>query len=59
MFTSQQSDEVIRRRHEIVLVYCKEKGWEADPSKLSIQQIMEIRSQQNWKDVPKNVLEGK
>jgi len=57
MFTEQQSNEIIKRRHEIVLAYCKEKGWDSDPSKISLNQIMEIRGQQNWKDVPKNVSE--
>lgn len=57
MFTGEQSNEIIKRRHEIVLAYCKEKGWDSDLSKLSLNQIMEIRSQQNWKDVPKNVSE--
>jgi len=58
MFNQEQANEIIKRRHEIVLAYCKEKGWEADPAKMTIEQIMEIRSQQNWKEVPQNVAEG-
>lgn len=58
MFNQEQANEIIKRRHEIVLAYCKEKGWEADPAKMTIWQIMEIRSQQNWKEVPQKVAEG-
>ena len=57
MSTQEQLQEIINRRHEIVFNYRKEKGWSADPSEMTIDQIMEIRSQQNWKDVPKKVEE--
>ncbi len=56
-YTDEQAKEVIRRRHQIVLDYCKTKGWDADTAKLSIQQVMEIRGQQSWKDVPQKVKE--
>lgn len=52
-------EEIIRRRHEIVIAYCKKMGWEANPEKLTFEQIMEIRKQQDWIDVPKLVSEGK
>jgi hypothetical protein len=58
MFTAEQQQEIINKRHEIVLAYCKEKGWEADPAKMTMEQIMEIRSQKNWKEVPQKVAEG-
>lgn len=52
-------EEIIRRRHEVVVAYCKKMGWEANPDKLTIDQIMEIRSQKEWKEVPQLVSEGK
>ena len=55
MFTRYQHQEIIKRRHEIVVAYCKEKGWEFNPIKMSHEQTTEIRSQQNWIDVPEQV----
>lgn len=52
-------EEIIRRRHEVVVEYCKKMGWEANPDKLTIEQIMEIRSQKEWKEIPQLVSEGK
>jgi len=40
--------EVIKRRHAISKAYCDKKGW--DFNNLSIDQIFEIRKQQEWKD---------
>jgi hypothetical protein len=56
-FNQEQHDEVIRRRGQIAFDYCELKGWSVNPSALSWEQIMEVRSLQEWKDVPKNVLE--
>lgn len=58
MFNQQQTEEIIKRRHEIVIAYCNEKGWSTFPEELSFDQILEIRKQQNWIDVPKLVSEG-
>jgi hypothetical protein len=58
MFNQEQQNEVIKRRHEVVVAYCKQKGWEPNPDTLTIEQIMEIRAQKEWKDVPQNVLKG-
>lgn len=55
---AEQQQEIINNRHEIVLAYCKEKGWDANPATMTMEQIMEIRSQQNWKEVPQKVAEG-
>lgn len=52
-------EEIIRRRHEVVVAYCKKMGWETNQDKLTIDEIMEIRSQKEWKEVPQLVNEGK
>jgi hypothetical protein len=52
-------EEIIKRRHKIVVEYCKKMGWEANPDVLTMKQIMEIRSQKEWKEVPQLVSEGK
>jgi hypothetical protein len=59
MFNQEQSQEIINRRHKIVCDYCAKMGWEANPEKLTIEQIMEIRSKKEWKEVPQLVIEGK
>ena len=58
MFNQQQTEEIIKRRHEIVVKYCQEKGWSTNPTELSFEQILEIRKQQEWIDVPKLLSEG-
>jgi hypothetical protein len=52
MVTTKEAQEVINRRQEIVVAYCEKMGWGTDYSKLTMDQIMEIRSQENWKEVP-------
>ena len=59
MFTQEQSQEIINRRHNIVVAYCEKMGWEANPEKLTIEQILGIRSHKEWKEVPQLVSEGK
>ena len=59
MFTQEQSQEIINRRHNVVVAYCEKMGWEVSPEKLTMEQIMEIRSQNEWKEVPQLVSEGK
>jgi len=44
---------IIEKRNEIVIKYCKEKGWPLDPGNLTIDQVMEIRSLEEWKNVTK------
>lgn len=45
--------KVIMARGEFIQKYCKEKGWPDDPLELSFEQILEIRSQQEWIDAGK------
>jgi hypothetical protein len=35
-------------RHAFVQKYCQEQGW--DSSNLSMQQVLQIRKQEGWKD---------
>ena len=42
-------ERVIHARHAFATSYCTEKGWPTDATKLSIDQIMEIRAQPGWK----------
>lgn len=53
MFTPEQQNEIIQKRHEIVINYCKEKGW--NPETITAEQIMEIRKLPAWMKVPFNV----
>jgi hypothetical protein len=46
-------EEVIEKRIAIVFNYCVEKGWSLNPDDLTIEQIMEIRSLQEWKNASK------
>ena len=59
MFNQEQHKEVIKRRHDFLVAYCNKKGWKPIPETLTIDQIMEIRSQKEWKEVPQNVFDGK
>lgn len=42
-------------RHQAILTICKEKGWiskdeEFDPSKMSVEQLIEVRQDPRWKN---------
>ncbi len=56
-FNQAQHDEVISRRHKIVMDYCKQKGWDINTDEMGWDKILEIRGLQKWKDVPENVLQ--
>ena len=43
--------EIIRRRYKIAIAYCKKLQWESNT--LTFEQILEIRKQQDWIDVPR------
>ena len=40
--------KILEARHKFNQEYCLKKGWHTDYTKLSIQQIMEIREQPEW-----------
>lgn len=46
---SFNEQELIEARHKFVLKYIKQKGW-GKPETLTASQIMEIKSQPEWKD---------
>lgn len=51
--TKEEADkeqQILNARHAFSMQYMKEKGWGEDFTQLSIQQIMEIRSQEGWKN---------
>lgn len=50
---AQDHQAVIDARHKIVVAYCTSKGWPTDAGVLTFDQIMEIRSQPEWKDAGK------
>lgn len=47
--SAEEHKRVIDARAEFSLRYMKENGWGDDPTKISIQQLMEIRAQPEWK----------
>ena len=51
--TAEELQGMIDRRHQVVLDYCKKMGWSPDPEKLTIEQILEIRDQPEWKNAGK------
>lgn len=42
-------EKFMEARYRFVLSYAESKGWPANPDHLSMDQIMEIRSQPGWK----------
>jgi hypothetical protein len=53
MKTVDQVEEIIKKRAKIVYDYCVLKGWPLNPNDLTIEQIMEIRSLDDWKNASK------
>lgn len=49
---SSKEEKFLRARSAVVEKYCIEQGWPIDPGKLSIEQILEIRKQNEWKRPP-------
>lgn len=43
-------EELLKKRGQFVLDYCKAHGWSVEFEALSIEQILEIRSQDDWKN---------
>jgi hypothetical protein len=44
---TQQEHDFLRRRGEFAIAYCAAKNWDAE--NLTIEQVLEIRSQPGWK----------
>ena len=47
---ARERQALIDARHAFILAYTEKKGWDSDPEKLSIEQILEIRAQPGWKN---------
>jgi len=45
---SQEQHDFLRMRGEFAAAYCEHRGWKIES--LTIQQVMEIRSQPGWKN---------
>ncbi len=45
-----EAQRVIDVRYAFSMSYCRSKGWPEEPAKLSIEQILEIREQEGWKN---------
>lgn len=46
---ADKTQAIFDARHAFAQKYCQEQGWPTDLSKLSIDQILQIRAQENWK----------
>lgn len=47
-------ERTIAARHAFAMKYCTEQGWPTEPTELSFQQVIEIRSQEEWKTAGSN-----
>ena len=47
--------EIAKRRIRFVYDYCKSKGLPLNPDDLTIEQIMEIRKEPDWINIPNEV----
>jgi hypothetical protein len=47
-----QTVDLLQARDKFYKEYCQKKGWSTNPGDLSLNQVMEIRSQEDWKNPP-------
>lgn len=47
---ADKTKAVFDARHAFALKYCQEQGWSTELGKLSIEQILQIRSQEGWRN---------
>ena len=47
---ADRTQAVINARHAFTQEYCQEQGWPSNPDQLSIEQILQIRKQDGWKN---------
>lgn len=45
-----EQERVLYGRHAFMVGYCSSRGWPTDGAQLSIEQVLEIRSQDGWKN---------
>jgi hypothetical protein len=46
---ADKTKAVLEARHAFALKYCQDHGWPTELGNLSIEQILQIRSQEGWK----------
>jgi len=51
-------DEIILLREQWSIAYSTRKGWGCDLNRLTLDQIMEIRNTDLWKNIPELVERG-
>ncbi len=47
---ADEHDRIIKARAEFTVAYAQSKGWPNDPADMTIDQILEIRDQEGWKN---------
>ncbi len=47
---ADEHQEMINRRDKVVRAYCQKQGWPTDATQLSIDQILQIRATDEWKN---------
>lgn len=45
-----EQERILYGRHAFYVAYCEARGWPTDGAKLTMEQILEIRSQDGWKN---------
>jgi hypothetical protein len=45
---SKEEEDILVAREKFCKEYCEKKGWPSDAEELSFDQILEIRSQEEW-----------
>jgi hypothetical protein len=47
---ADRMQKLLEARGAFAVAYCRQRGWPEDPALLSMQQIVEIRKQDGWKN---------
>jgi len=47
---NDKTEKILHARYHFSLEYCRTMGWPADLSKLSLDQVLEIREQAGWQN---------
>jgi hypothetical protein len=45
-----EMQRIINARYDFSITFCRSKGWSEELEELSIEQILEIRQQEGWKN---------
>lgn len=47
---ADRTKAILHARRAFTLKYCQEQGWPSNPRELLIEQVMQIRDQEGWKN---------